>query len=87
MKKAKFKTAGAPALDPTRVVVTPIQWAVHRASESPEEGDSIFVNVIYDDGDGGIRISTEMGSIDMTEQEFEMVVQAGAQAMLKRWRR
>ena len=87
MKKAKLKSAGEQALDPHRVVVTPTQWAVHRAGESPLEGDSIFVDVIDHGGERGIRIGTEMGSIDMTEDEFEMVVQAGAQAFLQRWPR
>ena len=87
MKKAKVKPAGAPALDPHRVVVTATQWAVHRAGESPMDGESIFVDVIDHGGERGIRIGTEMGSIDMTEDEFEMVVQAGAQAFLQRWPR
>jgi len=87
MKKAKLKPAGAPALDPQRVVVTATQWAVHRAGKSPMECDSIFVDVIDHGGERGIRIGTEMGSIDMTEDEFEMVVQAGAQAFLQRWPR
>ena len=87
MKKAKVKPAGAQALDPQRVVVTATQWAVHRAGESPLEGDCIFVNVIDHSGERGIRIGTEMESIDMTEDEFEMVVQAGAQAFLQRWPR
>ncbi len=87
MKKSKVKTAGATALDPNRIVVTPTQWAVHRAGESPLEGESIFVDIIDHGGERGIRIGTEMGSIDMTEDEFEMVVQAGAQAFLQRWPR
>lgn len=88
MKKAKFKPAGAQALDPHRVVVTPTQWAVHRADESPLVGDSIFVDVIDVRGEQGIRIGTKIGSnVDMLEDEFEMVVQAGAQAFLQRWPR
>jgi len=87
MKKAKLKSAGEQALDPHRVVVTPTQWAVHRAGESPLEGDSIFVDVIDHGGERGIRIGAEESSIDMTEDEFEMVVQAGAQAFLQRWLR
>lgn len=87
MKKAKLKSAGEQALDPHRVVVTPTQWAVHRAGESPLEGDSIFVDVIDHGGERGIRIGAEESSIDMTEDEFEMVVQAGAQAFLQRWPR
>ncbi len=85
MKKAKVKPAGAPALDPHRVVVTATQWAVHRAGESPMDGESIFVDVIDHGGERGIRIGTRIGSIvDMLEDEFEMVVQAGAQAFLQR---
>jgi hypothetical protein len=87
MKKAKVKPAGAPALDPHRVVVTATQWAVHRAGESPMDGESIFVDVIDHGGERGIRIGAEESSIDMTEDEFEMVVQAGAQAFLQRWPR
>lgn len=87
MKKTKLKPAGAQALDPQRVVVTPTKWAVHRAVESPLEGDSIFVDVIDHGGERGIRIGTEMESIDLNEDEFEMVVQAGAQAFLQRWPR
>ncbi len=82
--KTKPQNAGAQALDPQRVVVTPTQWAVHRAGESPIEGDSIFVYVIDYAGQRGIRIGTEMGSIEMSEDEFEMVVRAGAQAFLQR---
>lgn len=88
MKKVKLKPAGAQALDPHRVVVTPTQWAVHRADESPLVSDSIFVDVIDVRGERGIRIGTKIGSVvDMLEDEFEMVVQAGAQAFLQRWPR
>lgn len=85
--KTKPQNAGAQAVDPHRVIVTPTQWAVHRAGESPMASDSIFVDVIDHGGQRGIRIGTEMGSIDMNEDEFEMVVQAGAQAFLQRWTR
>ena len=87
MKKAKVNPAVAQALDPHRVVVTPTQWAVHRAGKSWIEEGSIFVDVIDHGGERGIRIGAEMGSIEMTEDEFEMVVQAGAQAFLQRWPR
>lgn len=68
-----------------RVVVTPTTWQVHRADISPFDAESTEV-LIRDDGGGRYLQIKQFGeTISLDEDEFEMVVQAGAQAFRQRW--
>jgi hypothetical protein len=66
-------------------VVTPTTWQIHRSDQSPAEPGVTQVRVTEIDGIRTVHIDQFGETISLTEDEFEMVVQAGAQAFLQRW--
>lgn len=66
-------------------VVTPTTWQVHRADQSPAEPGVTQVRMNEIDGIRTLHIDQFGETISLNEDEFEMVVQAGAQAFLQRW--
>ena len=69
----------------TRYVVTPTTWQIHRDDESPAKPGVTQVRINETDGIRTLHIDQFGETISLTEDEFEMVVQAGAQAFLQRW--
>jgi len=66
-------------------VVTPTAWKVHMSDVGPGYPDVTEVSItqIYDRR--MLQICQFGETISLCEDEFEMVVQAGAQAFLQRW--
>lgn len=86
-KKAKNwkKHADVVETPAPQYVVTPTAWQIHRADESPAEPGVTQVRIDKIDGIRTLHIERFRETISLTEDEFEMVVQAGAQAFLQRW--
>lgn len=68
-----------------RYVVTPTTWQIHRDDESPAEPGVTQVRINEIDGVRVLHIEQFGECVSLNEDEFEMVVQAGAQAFLQRW--
>ena len=85
-KKAKWKKHGN-VVEPQapQYVVTPTTWQIHRVDESPAEPGVTQVRINEVDGIRTLHIDQFGETISLSEDEFEMVVQAGAQAFLQRW--
>ena len=69
----------------TRYVGTPTTWQIHRDDESPAEPGVTQVRINENDGVRTLHIDQFGETISLSEDEFEMVVQTGAQAFLHRW--
>ena len=66
-------------------VVTPTTWQVHMSDQSPANHDGTQIRITEIHGRKVLHIDQSCETISLTEDEFEMVVQAGAQAFLQRW--
>lgn len=86
-KKAKQWKKHVDVVEPPapQYVVTPTTWQIHRADESPAEPGVTQVRINEVDGIRTLHIEQFGETISLHEDEFEMVVQAGAQAFLQRW--
>lgn len=86
-KKAKQWKKHVDVVEPPapQYVVTPTAWQIHRADESPAEPGVTQVRIDKIDGIRTLHIERFRETISLSEDEFEMVVQAGAQAFLQRW--
>lgn len=85
-KKAKKWKKHVDVVQPApHYVVTPTTWQVHRADQSPAEHGVTQVRINEVQGIRTLHIDQFGETISLHEDEFEMVVQAGAQAFLQRW--
>jgi len=68
-----------------RFVVTPTTWKVHMSDVTPAEPGLTEVRICQINGERFLQIAQFDEVVSLCEEEFEMVVQAGAQAFLQRW--
>lgn len=66
-------------------VITPTTWQVHMSDQSPANHDGTEIRIAQVDGRRVLYIDQFGETISLNEDEFEMVVQAGAHAFLQRW--
>jgi hypothetical protein len=71
--------------DAPRFVVTPTTWRVHQVDVNPAQHGVTEVRICDVDGERLLQICQFDETISICEEEFEMVVQAGAAAFLQRW--
>lgn len=85
-KKAKWKK-NVDVVEPQapQYVVTPTTWQVHMSDQSPANHDGTQIRITEIDERKVLHIDQFGDTISLNEDEFEMVVQAGAQAFLQRW--
>lgn len=85
-KKIKTRAPSAPVpAEPAPCVITPVEWSIHATDQSPVGENATFVEALNVDGKRYVRISQYGETISLDEDEFELVVQAGAAAFLQRW--
>ena len=85
-KKIKTRAPSAPVpAEPAPCVITPVEWAIHAPDQIPVGDGSTFIELLYVDCKRYVQISQCGETISLDEDEFELVVQAGAAAFLQRW--